>query len=87
MLNRLILLPQMLYREKIESLFIAGTGFLILDADLSMKVKTILCWHLILITLIRESTKCSLAGSLLERIKNTLQDDEFQFNEQEMMIA
>ena len=58
-LNHLILLPKMLYREKRESLFIAGTGFMIPDADLWMKVKNILCWHLILKALIRESMKCS----------------------------
>ena len=59
MSNHLILLPKMLCREKRGSPFIAGTGFLIPDADLSMEEKPILCWHLILSTLIQESTKCS----------------------------
>ena len=58
-IERILPAPKMLCREKRGSPFIAGTGFLIPDADLLMKAKPILCWHLILITLIQESTKRS----------------------------
>ena len=52
MFKQSILLRKMLCREKRGFLFITGMEFLIRGVDLLMKTKLILCWHLILITLI-----------------------------------